>query len=467
MMLWFYTGDMTFHEFRSPGDARRFILQGLALCRVVRLQPNSVRQILQWLLEASSEGYPCCPPGFMADVAAIAIGGAGGQRTESPLPPSWPEAVLMCYDDQVVSRLFADRSLERAGDALRRLSGRDQARGLAFVCDRIRERAGCGGAALTPGAIKSLLNESPDTVVGESWAAFDAVGPDPVLIAQYEEWVRQIRMAPDALGAEDVFELESGMALAELGQRTAVRQVVRLAADLCESLPQFPPRQRADTRIVPTPQADEDAYPVGGFSSLSNRGSLESLLQSQLAFMERDPSDRPDLFDVKFLRDELLYYARDENQFYRRRRAFRIVFQPDLVAARWKDPDSPYQRIILTLAAVVAAIRKVVEWLATDALRFELQFPDDQSLAAERDILTKVLRVETETGIVAFRREPGDLARIIRIGADPVLEGIGVVVDRTPRCNWDDFEGVQTETGGIMPAWEAATLAIAELCVSA
>ena len=30
-------------------------------------------------------------------------------------------------------------------------------------------------------------------------------------------------------------------------------------------------------------------------------------------------AERPDLFDIKFLRDELLYYARDENRFLRRR----------------------------------------------------------------------------------------------------------------------------------------------------
>ena len=39
---------------------------------------------------------------------------------------------------------------------------------------------------------------------------------------------------------------------------------------------------------VPTRILDEDIYPVGGFTSLSNRGSIESLLHSQLAYMETD-----------------------------------------------------------------------------------------------------------------------------------------------------------------------------------
>ena len=50
---------------------------------------------------------------------------------------------------------------------------------------------------------------------------------------------------------------------------------------------------------------------------------------------------------MKFVRDELFYYSRDENQFLRRRRAFVFVLFPDLVAARFKDPELPYQRIVM------------------------------------------------------------------------------------------------------------------------
>ena len=70
--------------------------------------------------------------------------------------------------------------------------------------------------------------------------------------------------------------------------------------------------------------------------------------------MEKE--DRSDLFDIKFLRDELLYYARDENQFLRRRRTFVVAFFPDLVQARFKDVELPCQRIVLLLALVVTAV---------------------------------------------------------------------------------------------------------------
>src|ERR1700676_1675885 len=97
--------------------------------------------------------------------------------------------------------------------------------------------------------------------------------------------------------------------------------------------------------------------------------------------------ERPDLFDVKFLRDELLYYSRDENQFLRRRRAFVFALYPDLTATRFKDPDLPYQRGVLLLALLTTAVRKLSEWLSTDALTFEVLFigeGEDEPLAAER-----------------------------------------------------------------------------------
>ena len=57
---------------------------------------------------------------------------------------------------------------------------------------------------------------------------------------------------------------------------------------------------------MPTRVLDEDQYPVGGYTSISTRGSIESLLHSQLAYME---PESPDLFDMKFVRDELFYYS--------------------------------------------------------------------------------------------------------------------------------------------------------------
>jgi hypothetical protein len=123
--------------------------------------------------------------------------------------------------------------------------------------------------------------------------------------------------------------------------------------------------------------------------------------------METD--ERPDLFDIKFLRDELLYYSRDENQFLRRRRGFVFALYPDLAGARYKDPGLPYQRGVLLLALLVMAVRKLSEWLSTDALHFEVLFvcPADVNpvpLAAEWELLRTLLPEPIANGLLHLRR---------------------------------------------------------------
>jgi hypothetical protein len=172
-------------------------------------------------------------------------------------------------------------------------------------------------------------------------------------------------------------------------------------------LTKYKPRPLTQPREVPTRVLDEDIYPVGGFASISTRGTIESLLHSQLAFMEPAAAARPDLFDIKFVRDELLYYSRDENQFLRRRRTFVFALLPDLARARFKDVDLPTQRIVLTLAVLVVAVRKLTEWLSADALAFEFLFVADggaQPLAQEEALLTMLFREPIANGTVQLSR---------------------------------------------------------------
>jgi hypothetical protein len=123
--------------------------------------------------------------------------------------------------------------------------------------------------------------------------------------------------------------------------------------------------------------------------------------------MEPATEPRPDLFDIKFVRDELLYYSRDENQFLRRRRGFVVALMPDLVRARFKDVDLPTQRIVLALAVLVVLVRKLTEWLSADALAFEFLFVaegDVQPLAQEEALLAMLFREPIANGTVRLVR---------------------------------------------------------------
>ncbi len=448
---------MSVSELRDLDQARRFVLQGLRLQHILLPTPGTVGRVLEWTLEIASAGLPLPPVGFVADLGHTAFALDQGARHEArgQRMPGLPPALARAYEDHVLGKAYADHSFERAGDALRRYQGRDQARGLAFVVNQFRERARFGGVHLSPAVIKGLLREPPDRLLDEADETLTQDGTFPVLVDLYEGLTAAARRVQEMLAPEDVFELEHGTALNDLGQRVALRQVVR-AADLLEAaLPRHRVRPRANRQEVPTRVLDEDTYPVGGFSSLSTRGTVESLLHSQLAFMEQD--DRPDLFDIKFLRDELLYYARDENQFLRRRRTFVFVLSDGLVQARYKDAELPWQRVVLVLGLLCAAVRRLTEWLSADALRFDfllLGSGDAVPLQHEYALLETLLREQIANGTVGLARVPaaGEAARHCALKARKSLCHCLTISPAGERFRADGTTVVRLRVDGPRPA---------------
>jgi FtsH ternary system-like protein len=383
------------HELRDADEATRILGQSYLLQRLHSPAAGSLGGVLEWALDSAGAGVPIPPLGVLADLGNLLLKPHESSVRNTTQIAGWSDRLALGYEDLVLGKWLADSSLERAGDALRGLSGRDRARGLAFVSAQLRSRCGFGGFLLSPAILKKMRDQPADRVLAAAWASLDSFGMSPLLPAAYEDLEQHVRRAPAMLGSEDVFELEHRTVLADFSQRVALRQVLQATAAFREALAEAPPVVVRSAREVPSHLRDEDTYPVGGFTSLSNRGTVESLLHSQLAFME---DDRPDLFDIKFLRDELLYYSRDENQFFRRRRAFVLAFFPDLVQARVKDPASPWQRVIFLLGLVVALIERLTDRLGDDSLTFELLFlrGDDGAvlLGSERGLLETIFRTQ-------------------------------------------------------------------------
>jgi hypothetical protein len=359
---------------RQADDAQAFLLGSLWMQRVMKPNGASVKSILEWTLEVCSTGQPLPPPGIIADLGAIVYGLPGTRFSRESLDlPGWTNADGRRYEDQVLGKVYADWTFERASDALRRYTGRDQARGLAYLIKVIQDQARIGGVELSPAVIRGLLQNSGEASLNQGFALLEQAGPSPELKACYEEWISAFRRVAELILPEQVIAIEQRIALAEMGEYVAHQQILAMTARFEQRLPMRPVRPLQGRREVPTRVLDEDQYPVGGYSSISNRGSIESLLHSQLAFMET--AEQPDLFDVKFVRDELFFYSRDENQFLRKRRSFVMIMDPSLLTARFKDAELPYQRIVLVQSLVLTLIRKLADWLSSDAIQFTIIFP--------------------------------------------------------------------------------------------
>jgi hypothetical protein len=407
---------------------------------------------LEWALEIVAAGHPLPPIGLVADVGHLALAADWEPRTgrDAAAPPHWPAGMLRSYEDHVLGKFYVDATFSRATDALRRYpAGRDQARGLAFLIEQIRNQSEFSGVSLSPGVIKSLLEATPEEALAAGWQSLERDGPEPLLLERYQELIAAIRLTADVLRPEDLFELEHGTALQELGERIALRQVLQAAATLESSLPIRRPRARPHRHDVATRLLDEDTYPVGGFASLSTRGSVESLLQSQLAYMEK--ADRPDLFDAKYLRDELLYYSREENQFLRRRHTFAFVLFPDLAQTRFKDAELRWQRGILLLALMIVAVRKLCDWLSADALSFVFYVPE--SLEPERELLKIVLReqIANQTVKIVHCAKSAEAERDCAHRARRSLCHCAAISTDGSTIKPDDTEVVQIQINGPRP----------------
>jgi hypothetical protein len=451
-------------ELRDSAETRRYLVEGLWWQRILPVRAEQVPAILNWALAIAAEGEPLPPLGFIADLGHMIFRANAGVAARSI---DLPSTLVRAYEDHVLGKLFADSAFERAADALRSYPIADRAKGLAFLLSQMRSHVSFGGVLLSPALLKSLLAIDADELLTAGWQSIEQSGPMPLLVNQYEQLVGAFRGTANTVASEDIFELERRTAIAAFGQRVALRQVLQAAKVLDESLPHQKPRTSDRRHEVPTRILEEYTYPVGGFASISTRGSIESLLHSQLAFMEED--DRPDLFDIKFLRDELLYYSRDENSFLRRRHTFVIALYPDLVHARVKDAESSWQRIVWLLAVVQTAVRKLIDWLHADALVFELVLiepKDGPGLSAEAEVLAVLLAEQIANGTVMIDPAPADqlavrcalhsrrsLCQVLLASTkERTLDAEGVVVNRlildasVPALDMNDGELERCET---------------------
>lgn len=396
-------------ELRDLDAARKYVVEGLWLQRAVKPSAHTVRRVLDWAMEVASGGHPLPPVGFVADVGHIALALDREHRMKEALHvPGWPPGLGRAYEDYVVGKLDADWTFERAGEALRDYpeDGKDRAKGLAYVVNQIRERLNLPGVLLPFAVIRALGSANPADVLDSAWEQLLRDGPTPMLVEFYQRLVTQFRGAAEVLAEPDYKALEDRSALGDMGFYVSLRQIRQVSAALRDTLPERPVRPLVGRKEIPTRVLDEDQYPVGGYTSISTKGSIESLLHSQLAYME---PQSPDLFDMKFVRDELFYYSRDENQFLRRRRTFVFVLFPDLIAARFKDARLKYQRIVMIQAVVLTLVEKLQQWLSTDAIRFELWFVQDgerMPLTDEAELMKLLLREPIERGDGAIRHIP-------------------------------------------------------------
>lgn len=229
----------------------------------------------------------------------------------------------------------------------------------------------------------------------------------------------------EVVRAEDLFELEHLEVLNQEYLRQQVRQLIQVR----ESLPQASPHDlpiREEVSEVETRFMDQSNYPTGGFAELTNRGSFENMVLSELIYMGEGVELRGDtralgvdLFDVRFVEGELLFYARDSGQLLRKRRTLRMVI--DMRSPlHVKYPEHPFPLGTMVVGVALALVRDLVLLFMTDALRFSFQLL--YTASAEGEAPDEVVKM-------------GEVLRLMLDG--PIQHGILEVVLEEAGGGWD------------------------------
>ena len=101
--------------------------------------------------------------------------------------------------DQVLGKLYADWTFERASDALRRYQTRDRIRGLSYTVKQLRDRGQIGGVELSPAVVRGLLGVTVPTQVCTAQGDYTLPAPDCYELASDEIAQRIERFARELL----------------------------------------------------------------------------------------------------------------------------------------------------------------------------------------------------------------------------------------------------------------------------
>ncbi len=391
-------------ELRTQADVASWLAAGLALRRVVTEDDDQL--IASAIAACANELSSLPPPGMIADVAVL----LGGARLplSTPVQSSDGElrAAVRAYDDDVLARLVTNARFDDVLAAFAHLAPGDRATATALVVGAICDRASFAGASVSPAALRRALARPKEERDAAGRAELLGGTTARRLADAYDRLARSARQARALVDDHEVFALDHLNVLRDLGGRMTAEHIAAAATALEAKLPRRLPANRQNRGARDTQLADESLYPAGGFTAITPGGSnanIENLVSSELVYMEDGPET--DVFTLRYVEGELLYYTRDDSVFRRHRQVIGIALGADLDDARVKDRDLPWQRLILAFGLLVAAVRWLTEQLGDQALTIRVAFPP-QLLAEEREIMALLLNGEIQRGIVVLEETP-------------------------------------------------------------
>lgn len=225
---------------------------------------------------------------------------------------------LLDFEESINYRNFFLLSFQHSGECkrIRELIPLDQKYFWSF-CKRFLEiffdRIELLGVALNAVQVRDLLPQLISTEEDELIASFVSEDINWMKLLDRSDLTRKFQICKPVFQEEDYWDLAQIKSIQSDSLRYALRECHKWRNWLMDRSNYFISRVRKEIEYSLADQNKNTGnYPVGGISELSNRGSLENLLRSELVYSELD--EEINLFEVRYVEGELLYYQRDSNQ---------------------------------------------------------------------------------------------------------------------------------------------------------
>jgi hypothetical protein len=227
------------------------------------------------------------------------------------------------------------------------------------------------------------------------------VWPEPIL-ELVRETNRLFGSMRQMVNPEVVDLIERGLATMDRAPRVQMAQLIKARLQLAHVLGPIIPHSIDTLSEIPSSQRASGDVPLGGYNAITTRGRLESLVPSQLVWLDISIGDST-LFAVKHERQELLYYSRQDNRLHQRLRHIAFIVDGSLSASRNKPKNLPFQRMTLVMSCLLTLWSRLEGILAREALRLSWIFVGHRnSLKDEFQLLSRLLAPEVAEGRMAF-----------------------------------------------------------------
>jgi hypothetical protein len=406
-------------------------------------------EALRWAVDVWAAGVDDAPLWLVHDLGTALLRGRAtrfiGARPVAGLVVDDEDAAVvyrarLAFEDRVAAAWLLDPSFLAAQVVVAGLPAAVRARGVAHALTLALGRALAptetavdARSSLRPGNVARLrASVAHWTGAGRAVDRVDLArrigGADVAVVVRQLEELRA-RLAGRALFRdEDLWELSHLHELPSEAARLALRSLHATKARIPPPSPAVVAALRRRARDVPVDDETADVFPAGGFDAMSTKGTLENLVRSEVGYVgegvDVDDTGRPlgpDLFDVRFVEGELLYYTRDESPLFEARRPLVFVID-DVDALRFKVPSLPTQNLVLVAAVCLRAHQDLSDAVGPAAVHTTVALggSDAGVVAEERALLSISLRAD-----VAHRR-----ADVVVVDDAPVVRH--VVFSRSP-----------------------------------